>query len=169
MISVIPQKGHIFNTSVKNNISMFQKNASFENIKRAADIAGIGNYIDSLPKKYNTVIGGKTIELSGGQIQKIFIARAIFNKPKILILDEATSSQDALSEKKIMMQIKKIFVDSTIIIVTHRMSFLRFVDKIYYLKKGKVVENGTWSELYNKKNSLFRNMANLQKIEKTKI
>ena len=86
-----------------------------------------------------------------------------------MILDEATSSQDALSEKKIMMQIKKIFVNSTIIIVTHRMSFLRFVDKIYYLKKGKVVENGTWSELYNKKNSLFRNMANLQKIEKTKI
>ena len=87
--------------------------------------------------------------------KKFFIARAIFNKPKILILDEATSSQDALSEKKIMMQLKKKFVNSTIIVVTHRMSILKFTDQIYFLEKGKVIENGTWSELYNNKNSFL--------------
>ena len=140
IISVIPQKGYIFNTTIKNNISIFQQNTKLENIIKAAKIAGIHNYIDSLPKKYDTIIGGKEIELSGGQIQKIFIARAIFNKPKILILDEATSSQDALSEKKIMMQLKKKFVNSTIIVVTHRMSILKFTDQIYFLEKVKLLK-----------------------------
>ena len=67
-----------------------------------------------------------------------------------------------------MMQLKKKFVNSTIIVVTHRMSILKFTDQIYFLEKGKVIENGTWSELYNNKNSFFRNMANLQKIDKGK-
>ena len=169
-VSIIPQKGYIFNATIKNNISMFSENCKEKDVIEAAKISGIAGLIETLPKKYNTNIGGKEIELSGGQVQKILIARAVYAKPRILILDEATSAQDAISEEKIMKKIKNIFPNITIIILTHRLSVLNKVERIYCLQKGKIVDRGTWSELFRKKDSIFRKMLNIQmKIKKNEV
>ena len=149
---------------------MFSENCKEKDVIEAAKISGIAGLIETLPKKYNTNIGGKEIELSGGQVQKILIARAVYAKPRILILDEATSAQDAISEEKIMKKIKNIFPNITIIILTHRLSVLNKVERIYCLQKGKIVDRGTWSELFRKKDSIFRKMLNIQmKIKKNEV
>ena len=168
-ISLISQKGHIFNASIKDNISMFNPKIGIKDIIKAGKIAGLDKLVQSFSKKYKTIIGGKELKLSGGQKQRLFIARAIVKKPSILILDEATSAQDSISENKILMQISKSYKNLTIIIIAHRFTTLRGCDYIYCLNKGKIVDRGTWSELYNKKNSLFRKMLSIQMGKKNEV
>ena len=107
-ISVISQSGYIFHDSILKNITMFNNNVNIARLYKITKDLGLHSFVNSLPRKYDTIIGGKEIPLSGGQQQKIRIARALVSNPEILILDEATSNQDAISEDKIMKTIKKI-------------------------------------------------------------
>ena len=137
-VSVISQKGHIFNASINDNITMFNPKIKIKDIIKASKIAGLDKLVQSYPKKYKTIIGGEELTLSGGQKQRLFIARAIVKKPSILILDEATSAQDSISENQILRQINKSYKNITIIIIAHRFTALSsFCDYIYCLNKGK--------------------------------
>ena len=155
-ISTIHQSPYIFNASILDNISMFDKSIDIKDIKRVSKNIGISEFINKLPKKYDSIIGGREIELSGGQKQKIQIARALVRKPKLLILDEATSSQDSISEDIIMKSIKRFFPNVTILIISHRFSSLKKAEYIYCINDGKLVEEGTWYSFNKKKSGLFK-------------
>lgn len=154
-ISMVTQNGYLFNESVMDNITMFSK---FEKNKfeKVTKISGVNDYIKTLPKKFNTIIGGKEIPLSGGQKQRILIARALYKDCPILILDEATSSQDSISELKILQQIKTYKKNLTIVIIAHRFTALRHSDYIYCLHNGRIIEEGDWKYLVSSKNSEFK-------------
>ncbi|RED44303.1 ABC transporter ATP-binding protein [Aestuariispira insulae] len=164
-ISMIQQHGHIFYGTIAENISMFDSGIPRSRIVQAAENSGISDYIDNLPEGYDTVVGGKDIALSGGQRQKILIARALVRRPKLLILDEATSAQDALSENEILQRLKENYSDLAILVIAHRFSAIRDAREIYVLENGRVVENGSWNDLM-KRGGLFREMAELQSLEK---
>jgi subfamily B ATP-binding cassette protein MsbA len=131
-------------------------------IENAAKKANILDFINSLPDGFNTKVGDRGVLLSGGQKQRIFIARELFRQPKILILDEATSSLDSESEKSIQESIESLKGEITVVIIAHRLSTIKNVDKIYLLENGKIVESGKYSELKNNINSKFSKLVNLQ-------
>tara|TARA_B100000035_G_scaffold199037_1_gene170062 strand:+ start:523 stop:2361 length:1839 start_codon:yes stop_codon:yes gene_type:complete len=167
-ISLISQKGHIFNASINDNISMFDPKVDIKDIIKASKIAGLDKLVQSFSKKYKTIIGGEELKLSGGQKQRLFIARAIVKKPSILILDEATSAQDSISENQILKQINKSYKNITIIIIAHRFTALRSCDYIYCLNEGKIIEHGTWGKLSKIKDGEFNRMLQVQKLDDNK-
>jgi len=145
-IGFVSQDTFIFNASVKENI-MFGNSYSPEEIQEAAKLANAHDFIEKMPHQYNTIVGDRGLRLSGGERQRIAIARAIIRKPEILILDEATSSLDTVSEKTVQDAIANVAKKCTTIIVAHRLSTIINADKIYVLKNGKIVESGTHEEL----------------------
>ena len=167
-ISLISQKGHVFNASINDNISMFNPKIQIKDIIKASKIAGLDKLVQSYSKKYNTIIGGEELKLSGGQTQRLFIARAIVKKPSILILDEATSAQDSISENQILKKINESYKNITIIIIAHRFTALKSCDYIYCLNKGKIIEHGTWDRLSKIKDGKFNKMLKIQKLDDNK-
>ena len=137
-------------------------NNILQQIREAADQANILEFIDSLPNGFNTLVGDRGILLSGGQKQRIFIARELFRKPNLLILDEATSALDSESEKSIQDSIEFLTGKITVIVIAHRLSTIKKVDQIYLLEKGKIAEQGTYSELKNNSKSKFSKLVSLQ-------
>ncbi|MFH1504487.1 MAG: ABC transporter ATP-binding protein [Candidatus Omnitrophota bacterium] len=132
-ISVALQEPFLWNDSIENNIKYAKKNASRNEVVETAALAGVDEFVKSLPQGYETVIGENACKLSEGQKQKIAIARALINKPKILILDEAMSSMDSYSEEKIMSNIRSLPID-IVIVVSHRLSTIMACDSVYFLK-----------------------------------
>ncbi len=155
-IAIVSQEPFLFAGTIRENIAFGNPNASMENIIKAAKIAKIHDFIESLPQKYDTIIGERGITLSGGQKQRIAIARALVTNPKILILDDPTSNLDAETEKKLVDDLKEILKGRTVFIVTQRLSLLRLADRIVVLDKGEVVEEGTHEELISKKGLYYR-------------
>jgi ABC-type multidrug transport system fused ATPase/permease subunit len=129
------QEPFLWNDSIKNNITYARPRASEEEVKEVARICLIDRFVDSLPDRYETIIGEDACKLSEGQKQKIAIARALIKKPKILILDEAMSSMDSASEEQIVRNIKEAYKDITIISVSHRLSTVMACDLVYFFKK----------------------------------
>ena len=119
-------------------------------------------FIESFPDKFDTVVGERGIKLSGGQRQRIAIARAILKNPRILILDEATSSLDAESEKLVQDALENLMVGRTSIIIAHRLATIKDVDCIYVLEKGEILESGTHNQLINNPDGLYAQYARLQ-------
>lgn len=156
------QDGYIFNDTIANNISVGQSDGDIEAVSHAARIACIADFIESLPLKYSTKIGSNGIGLSSGQKQRILIARAIFKKPKILFLDEATSALDAVTEKKIVKNLKEFFTDRTVIIIAHRLSTVRYADNIVVMDDGKIVEIGEHDALLNKGSGAYVTLVHSQ-------
>ncbi len=150
LMGIVPQETVIFYGTVAENIAYGKPDATMEEIMEAARIANAHEFIEKLPDGYNTLVGEGGIGLSGGQAQRIAIARAILRKPLILILDEATSNLDAESEKKIQEAMLRIIEKQTTFIVAHRLSTVREADLIVVLKDGRIVETGTHSELLSK-------------------
>ena len=146
-IGVVLQEPYLWNDTIENNIRYGKENASFEEISEAARIACIDVFINSLPEKYKTVIGENACKISEGQKQCIAIARAIVKKPKILILDEALSSVDSEHEERIMNNIKKTLSNSTIIIISHRLSAIQKIGFVYFLEDSGKIDIGTHDEL----------------------
>lgn len=146
-IGIVFQETFLFSDTIANNIAFAVPNAPREQIEQAAKIAGAHEFIVQMPDGYDTIIGERGIGLSGGQRQRIAIARAIITNPKILILDDATSSVDMETEHQIQQTLKGLMHDRTVLIVAHRISSVKDADQILVLENGRIVERGTHQEL----------------------
>ena len=161
-IAVVPQDTVLFNESIFFNIQYANINSSKEDVIKAASLANIHHFIDSLPEKYNTVVGERGLKLSGGEKQRIAIARAVLKKPKIILFDEATSSLDSKSESKILSSMNTISKNITSLVIAHRLSTIRDAHHIYVINNGSIIESGNHNHLLSIK-GLYSQMWNLQK------
>ena len=141
------QETTLFDDTVLNNIKYANLDATEEQIHEAAKLSRCSEFIENLPKKYETLIGENGVRLSGGEKQRLSIARAILKKSKIILLDEATSSLDAETEEKIQEAIKYLTKGRTTLVIAHRLSTILNSNKIYVIDTGKVIGEGTHSEL----------------------
>ena len=161
-IGVIPQDTVLFNDTILYNIQYANQDASFEEIASAARDAGIEDFINGLPDGYQTLVGERGLKLSGGEKQRIGIARTILKDSPILLLDEATSSLDYSTEKKVLDNLRRKKRNTAMIIISHRLSAITDVDRIVVLKAGEIVEEGSHNELLALNgiyNSLWQNQA----------
>lgn len=149
-ITTVPQEPLLFHRSLRENIIYGDTSASEEEMIKAAKMAQAHNFINSLPKKYETLVGERGIKLSGGERQRVVIARAFLKNSSILLLDEATSALDSESEILIQEALQKLMEGKTVIAIAHRLSTLRAMDRLIVMDDGKVVEDGTHEELLKK-------------------
>lgn len=162
LMGVVPQEPILFNETIGYNIGYGKENTSKEEIEAAAKLANIHEFIEGLPKKYETQVGERGIKLSGGQKQRLAIARMILSDPDIIIFDEATSQLDSENERLIQEAFWRVARDKTTIIIAHRLSTAMRADKIVVFEKGKIVEIGSHAFLLSKKGSLYKHFWNLQ-------
>jgi ATP-binding cassette, subfamily B, multidrug efflux pump len=148
-IGFVPQETFLFSATIAENIAFGVDSATEEQIRRAAEIAGLAGDIAGFPEGYRTMVGERGITLSGGQKQRTAIARAILRDPRILILDDALSSVDTLTEERILQHLAGVMQGRTVILISHRVSTVRQADTIVVLSNGRVVEQGTHAELVN--------------------
>jgi ATP-binding cassette subfamily B protein len=146
-IGFVPQETFLFSATVGENIAFGVEDATDEQIRRAAEIAGLTGDIEGFPAGYGTIVGERGITLSGGQKQRVAIARAILRDPRILILDDALSSVDTLTEERILSHLAGVMSGRTVILISHRVSTVRQADRIVVLAGGRIVEQGTHAEL----------------------
>ena len=154
-IGYVTQEMFLLNDTIKNNIRFYDNTISEKDIIEATKVANIYKFIEKLPNKFNTEIGERGLKISGGQRQRIVLARILARKPKILILDEATSSLDATSEKLIQEAIDKLKGKMTVIAIAHRLSTIMNSDKLLILDSGKIIEEGNPKELLERQDSHF--------------
>ncbi len=162
-IALVTQETILFNDSIEANIKYGNLNASFSEIEKVAKEAEIDNFINSLPKKYNTIVGESGIKLSGGQRQRIAIARALLKNTPILLLDEATSALDNLTENKIQNSINNLMKNRTSLIIAHRLSTIEDSDLIYILDKGNIIDSGSHEKLL-KTSKLYNDLHLKEKL-----
>ncbi len=160
-ISLVSQETTLFDDTVLNNIKYANLDATDEQVREAAKLSHSSEFIDTLPKKYNTLIGENGVRLSGGEKQRISIARAILKKSKIILLDEATSSLDAETEQKIQDAINFLTRGRTTLVIAHRLSTILNSDKIYVIDNGKVIGDGKHDELI-KNSKIYKNFYEKQ-------
>ena len=146
-ISLVSQETTLFDDTIKNNIKYANLDASDEEIFRAAKLSHCDEFINNLPEKYETLIGEDGVRLSGGEKQRISIARAMLKKSSIILLDEATSSLDSETETKIQDALKILTKDRTTIVIAHRLSTILNSNKIYVIDSGKIIDNGKHEDL----------------------
>ena len=162
VFALVPQEVLLFGGTIRENILYGRPDASEEDLVHAAKTSNSYDFITTFPDGFNTIVGERGIKLSGGQRQRIAIARAVLRNPDILILDEATSSLDAESEKVVQEALERLLEGRTAIIIAHRLATIRNVDCIYVLEHGKVVEKGTHDELSKDDEGLYSALAKLQ-------
>ena len=160
-ISLVSQETTLFDDTIKNNIKYANENASDEEIYEAARLSYCEEFIEKLPNKYETLIGEDGVRLSGGEKQRISIARAMLKKSSIILLDEATSSLDAATEKKIQDALKILTHNKTSIVIAHRLSTILNSDRIYVIQSGKIMDYGMHDELLIKSN-IYKNFYEKQ-------
>jgi ATP-binding cassette, subfamily B, bacterial MsbA len=160
-ISLVSQDIMLFDDTVRANIAYAKQNASEEEIKKACDFAAASDFIKDLPKSYETLIGENGIRLSGGQKQRISIARAVLKNAPIILLDEATSSLDSVSEEKVQNAIINLTKNKTTLVIAHRLSTIIRADKIFVLNQGEIADFGTHSELL-KNSTIYKNLYSKQ-------
>ena len=160
-VSLVSQETTLFDDTIKNNIKYANENASDEEIYEVAKLSNSHDFIEKLPKKYDTEIGENGVRLSGGEKQRISIARAMIKRSKIILLDEATSSLDSESESKIQEAINVLINDKTTIVIAHRLSTILNSNNIYLIDSGKVIDNGTHEDLLIK-SKLYKNFYEKQ-------
>lgn len=149
-IGIVTQDTYLFNGTILENLLYAKPNATMEEIEKACKIANIYDFIASLPQKFETVVGNRGLKLSGGEKQRVSIARVVLKDPKILILDEATSSLDSISENLISDALNKIMQGRTSIVIAHRLSTVIAADKIMVIEKGIITAEGAHTELLQK-------------------
>jgi ABC-type multidrug transport system fused ATPase/permease subunit len=161
-MSIVPQECVLFDDSVYNNISFSNPKATREEVMKALKFAQLDKIINNFPNKEHTVVGERGVKLSGGEKQRVSIARAILANKKILVLDEATSSLDSETEHEIQQDLEKLMKGRTSIIIAHRLSTIMKADKIVVMKEGKIAQIGTHNELITQ-NGEYKKLWNLQK------
>lgn len=164
-LGVVLQESFLFEGTILENISFARPQAAPEEIIRAAKIARVDEFVDRLPEGYQTIVGERGIKLSGGQRQRVSIARAILADPRILILDEATSSLDSESEALIQQGLKYLVEGRTTFVIAHRLSTIRSADQILVIENGSVVEKGDHDELYAKRGRYYDLYTRQHKLE----
>ncbi len=161
-MAIVPQDVFLFGGTIRENIAYGKPNATDEEIIEAAKQANAWEFISSFPEVLLTIVGERGVQLSGGQRQRIAIARAVLKNPKILLLDEATSSLDSESERLVQEALEKLMQCRTSIVIAHRLSTIRNADKIIVINDGKILEQGTHTELISNENGLYKNLNELQ-------
>lgn len=161
-MAIVPQEVILFGGTIQENIAYGNPNASIEEIRDAAKKANAIEFIDQFPDGLDTLVGERGVQLSGGQKQRIAIARAVLKNPKILILDEATSSLDSESERLVQEALDKLMVNRTSIVIAHRLSTIRKADQILVMQKGQIIESGTHDELTKIDKGVYQNLHLLQ-------
>ena len=154
-IGIVPQDSLLFEGSVRDNIALTAPDATSAEIEAAARVACAHDFIMELPEGYASSVGERGSGLSGGQRQRIAIARAVLQRPNLLILDEATSALDYLTERQVCLNLKKAFEGSTVFFITHRLSTIRSADRILMMDSGSLVEDGTHQELIQQQGRYF--------------
>jgi len=146
-MGIVTQEVILFHDTIRNNIAYGLSDVPLDDVRAAARAANADDFIMGLPNGYDTVIGDRGLKVSGGQRQRLSIARAILRNPPILLLDEATSALDTESEQLVQEAIDRLMQDRTTVVIAHRLSTIQNVDRIYLLEKGEVVQVGTHDEL----------------------
>ncbi|HTZ96790.1 MAG TPA: ABC transporter ATP-binding protein [Terriglobales bacterium] len=154
-LGVVLQESFLFDGTIRENVAFSRPNATSEQILRACRIARVDEFAESFQDKYDTIVGERGVKLSGGQRQRISIARAILAEPRILILDEATSSLDSESEALIQHGLSYLMQGRTTFVIAHRLSTIRRADQILVVEQGQIVERGTHTELYAMRGRYF--------------
>lgn len=162
-VGYVSQDIFLMNDTILNNIKFYNEQLNYDDIVIAAKMANIYDFIQSLPEKFETIVGERGLQLSGGQRQRIALARVLVKKPQILILDEATSSLDNESEMLIQKTIESLRGKITVITIAHRLSTVINFDKLFVLGGGKIVEQGIPKELLDNPNSYFTRLYNLKR------
>lgn len=164
-ITIISQNPYIFNMSIKDNLKLIKNNVTDEEIKEACLLACLDDYIETLPNKYDTIVGEGGVNLSGGQRQRLAIARALIQNTKIILFDEATSALDNETQAKIQTAIDNLKGNYTIIIIAHRLSTIVNCDKIFILEDGKISDKGTHQQLL-KTNKYYKKLCETELVER---
>ena len=167
-IAIVQQEPVLFHRSLAENIAYARPGATRAQIIEAAKQASAHDFISSLPKGYETLVGERGIKLSGGERQRVAIARAFLADARILILDEATSSLDSESEMLIQQAMERLMVGRTTLVVAHRLSTVRALDRLLVLDRGKVIEEGSHEQLIRLEGGLYRRLFERQALELTK-
>ncbi len=161
-LALVPQDIFLFGGSIRENILYGKPDATEEQMNEAAKKANALEFIEKFPENFDTLVGERGTQLSGGQRQRIAIARAVLKDPKILILDEATSSLDSESERLVQDALEKLMKGRTSIVIAHRLSTIRKADQIIVVKRGRIVEKGNHDDLMNITNGIYKNLSKLQ-------
>jgi ATP-binding cassette subfamily B protein len=161
-LSIVPQECVLFNDTIYNNVLFSRPTASRVEVFEALKVAKLYDFVMSLPEKDNTIVGERGIKLSGGEKQRLSIARAVLADKKILVLDEATSSLDSATEREIQQELFDLMKGKTTIIIAHRLSTIMNADKIVVMEKGRIIQVGTHAELAQK-SGLYKKLWELQK------
>jgi ATP-binding cassette subfamily B protein len=156
-VGMVSQDPFLFSTTVRENIAYGRPDATDGEIRRAAAMARADGFIEALPDGYDTVVGERGLMLSGGQRQRLAIARALLTDPRVLILDEATASVDASTEREIQAALREVMAGRTTLVIAHRLSTLQLADELVVLEAGRIVARGTHAELYET-NALYRDI-----------
>jgi subfamily B ATP-binding cassette protein MsbA len=164
-LGVVLQESFLFDGTIAENVAFSRPDASEEEIMRACRIARVDEFAETFPDKYNTVVGERGVKLSGGQRQRVSIARAILAEPRILILDEATSSLDSESEAMIQQGLTYLMQGRTTFVIAHRLSTIRRADQILVVEQGEIVERGTHEQLYASRGRYYDLYTKQQGVE----
>ena len=161
-MAIVPQDVVLFGGTIYENILYGNPEASKNEVMEAAKKANAFEFIEGFPEQFETIVGERGVQLSGGQRQRIAIARAILKDPKILILDEATSSLDSQSEQLVQEALDTLMKGRTSLVIAHRLSTIKNADQILVLKDGALAESGTHDELIVKEGGLYKDLKSLQ-------
>ncbi|AXT62153.1 peptidase domain-containing ABC transporter [Aquimarina sp. AD10] len=163
---VVMQDGYIFNDTIANNIALGEDYIDKDKLLHAVKVANIKDFIERLPLSYNTEIGNEGVGISGGEKQRLLIARAVYKNPDFIFFDEATSALDANNEKTIMENLNTFFKGRTAVVIAHRLSTVKNADQILVMDNGKIVEKGTHKELLDYKGAYYELVKNQLELEK---
>jgi ATP-binding cassette subfamily C protein len=163
-IGYVPQDTFLLHDSVRANLRWARPDATEAQLWRALELAAADTFVRNLPEGLDTVVGDRGVLVSGGERQRLSLARALVRSPKILILDEATSALDSENEDRIRQAIDRLHHQMTIVVITHRLATTRAADVIHVLEDGRLVESGTWQALMGRSSSRFRILCETQEV-----
>ena len=164
-IGYVPQETFLFHDTLQANLLWAKPDATEEEIRQSLKLSAAEEFVSGLPKGADTVLGDRGVLISGGERQRLALARALLRRPSLLILDEATSSLDSENEKRIQKAIEELHGKMTILIISHRLSTIRGADVIYGIEEGRLIESGTWDSLIASEGGRFRALCQAQGIE----